>query len=179
MLANLDARLFYLINKNCANPAFDILMPFLTWLGSGEFLFVIAVLILFLKAKNKRAALLLLAGLTVTYYIVYFLKNSVARPRPFITLPDVRVLTPEKNFSFPSTHAAQSFMAAVLLSKFFKYYILLFAIALVVCFSRVYLGVHFVSDVVAGAIIGAITGYALIAAARAAQVSLNNNKENI
>jgi len=74
MFANLDARLFYLINKNCANPAFDILMPFLTWLGSGEFLFVIAVLILFLKAKNKRAALLLLAGLTVTYYSLFFEK---------------------------------------------------------------------------------------------------------
>jgi len=163
VLFELEKYLFFLINKNCANPVFDFLMPYITYLGGGEFLFFIAILILFLKKNGrKRTAILLLAGLTSTFYFTYFLKNAIARPRPFVLMAGVHQLAMEKSFSFPSTHAAQAFMAAVIFSCFFKGRALFFSIAFLVAFSRVYMGVHFVSDVVCGAIIGSLTGYILV-----------------
>lgn len=164
MLYNLDVKLFYLINKGCANSLFDIAMPVISELGNPEVIAGIAILILLLaKGRNRKCAILLFAGLLAGYLAVYLLKNWIARPRPFVVLPDVHLLEAgKKGFSFPSSHATQSFMAATVLSRFFKKYALFFIIALLVCFSRVYMGVHFISDVIGGAIIGTIIARALL-----------------
>jgi len=162
-LSGIDGKLFNLINKGCQNPAFDAVMPLLTELGSGLFLFILSILIiLFRKKDNKRCGVLLLGGLTATYYIVYFLKHTVGRPRPYLSLPDVHTLIKESSFSFPSHHATDAFMAAVILTAFFKRRWVFFSLAVLVCFSRVYVGVHYVSDVAAGAVIGILIGYALL-----------------
>lgn len=168
MLTNLDIKTFYFINKSCANRFLDFLMPIINELGSGEFLIVLSLVLIVLSVIKKKsvsfrnAGVLLLAGLTITYYVVYFLKTGFARPRPFIALPDVRLFVSEKGFSFPSGHATQVFMSAVILSKFFKKYILFFVLAFLVCLARVYLGAHFPVDVASGAVIGLIIGYILI-----------------
>lgn len=162
MPSPVDAGIFYIINHGCANPVFDILMPLISEIGSGEGIFILSFLPLFLaKKEKKRAAILLWAGLSITYYIVYFLKSGVARPRPFMQLPDVRLLVTEKSFSFPSGHAVQAFMAATVASRYFRGGVLFFASAALVAFSRVYIGVHYVSDVLAGALIGILVGYGL------------------
>lgn len=160
---NLDVKLFYLINKNFANALFDILMPVITELGAPEVLAATAILLLLLVRPEKRkAAILLLIGIAISYLVVHFLKNWMARPRPFAVLPDVRLLIPAGRFSLPSGHAAQAFAAAVILCKFFRRRALFITIAVLICFSRVYVGVHFASDVIAGAIIGAIIGRIVI-----------------
>jgi len=162
MLKAVDTYIFGLINKGCSNPLLDLIMPFITALGSGEFLFVVSVIIILFGRKNKsRAGILLLAGLTATYYASSFFKGWVARPRPFVSLPDVRALVAESGFSFPSSHATQAFMSAMVLSVFFRNRALFFALAIAVGFSRIYLGVHYASDVIAGALLGAAIGYAL------------------
>ncbi len=168
MLTDFDIKLFYLINKNCSNRIFDFLMPFISELGSIEVLILISLAIFFLmKRRKKKVAILLFAGIAITYLIVYFLKNWIARPRPFAVLPDVHlIIYGKKGLSFPSGHAAQSFMAATILSRFFRRYMIFFVIALFVCFSRVYVGLHFISDVVAGALIGTLIGYALTIASK-------------
>lgn len=165
MFTGIETKLFYLINKNCVNPLFDILMPFMSLMGEGDALFVIAVMMLFFKNRDvKKAGIVLLLGITVGYYFVHIIKDVVARPRPFLALPDARVLylLDEKSFSFPSGHAAAAFMAAVVLSKFFKRYWIFFSIASLIAISRVYVGVHYVSDIAAGAIAGALAGYLLL-----------------
>ena len=140
-------------------------MPVITELGTTKILLAVAILIfLVMSPKKRRAAIVLVIGLVATYIVVYLLKHWIARPRPFMVLPDIRLLEADKmGFSFPSGHAAQAFLAATVFSAFFRRNALFFTIASLVAFSRVYLGVHFVSDVIWGAIIGTGVGYGTLA----------------
>jgi undecaprenyl-diphosphatase len=162
-MTNIDIRLFYLINKSCANPVFDFLMPWVSRMGGGICIFIAALVLLCFKKKECRiAGIVLLAGLTVSYYLSDAIKGFIARPRPFTALADARILASAGGFAFPSTHAAQAFMAATVLSQYFKRYAIFFSLAVIVAFSRVYLGVHYVSDVAAGAALGIVIGYLLV-----------------
>ena len=163
MLYSLDLAIFQFINQTCQNPVLDKLMPLVTKLGEGETLFFIACLLLFFP-KIRRQGITLLAGLTVTFQVTRFIKHLVQRPRPFEVLSNVHLLTPEKNFSFPSTHAAMAFMATIILTSNLNkgwIKILGYFIAILVCVSRPYLAVHYPSDVFAGAILGLGIGWLL------------------
>jgi len=166
MFATIDQQVFLFVNKAWSNPFFDLLMPFVTQIGSGEFLFVVAAILMVVRLRRDkgRLGILLIAGLGATYYVVSFIKHIVARPRPFAILSDVNLLIgAEKGFSFPSNHTAMAFMAATILSAFFgRWWGLFFGLAAAVGFSRVYIGVHFLSDVAAGAVIGSLVGCCLL-----------------
>lgn len=163
-MTGLEYKLFYLINRTFINPVLDLLMPVITVLGGGEFIFALAIILFFTvkKKENKSSGVLLLAGLTMSYYFVSFFKNWIARPRPPFVLADVHIIGAlEKSSSFPSGHATVAFMAAVILSKYYKRPAIFFALAALVAISRVYLGMHFVTDVISGAALGSIIGYML------------------
>ena len=167
MLNSIDIHVLYFINKACSNTFLDYFSLFVTELGSGEILFAVAaILILFKNRKMRMAGVLILAGLTISYHVVGLLKGWVGRPRPFIMLPDLNRLYPEKGFSFPSGHSALAFMAASILSSFFRKYVVFFALATMVALSRIYIGAHYLTDVAAGAVVGMIIGYSLVLVAR-------------
>jgi len=164
MLEQFDINIFYFINKTCHNKVLDIVVPYFTNLGSGEFIFLIALVMLFLKSKRvKFSGIALFAGLTLTYYVVHLLKDLIQRPRPFMVLGDVNTLVTETTFSFPSNHSATAFMAACILAACFKKYSVLFYItAILVALSRPYVGVHYPSDILVGACIGILIGHILV-----------------
>lgn len=143
-------------------------MAALSMVGGGWGAF--SILPLFFPARTRRFALAFALTLGVDALLVYGLKAAVARPRPWLVLPDIQpvFLPGPSDFSFPSGHAAGSFCYAVFITvvlvktrkgahPILVSAILLF-LALGVALSRVALGVHFPADVTAGAIIGATVG---------------------
>ncbi len=106
------------------------------------------------------AAGLFAFGLELSAY--YLIKKSIRRPRPFRRLRGVHYLiVPPDEFSFPSGHTAAAFLMACLLTTAFPALALpAFTWAVLVGFSRVYLGVHYPGDVLAGMILGAVSAQA-------------------
>lgn len=143
-------------------PVLNYLMIFITTLGNGGFVWIALALYLLLQNKNKlkREGFTLLLGLIIFSVIgLLILKPIIARPRPF-TIDDLDILIKKpRDFSFPSGHTGSSFAGA---SVIFFYNKKRGALALVlaglIAFSRMYLFVHYPSDIIAGLILGLIAG---------------------
>jgi undecaprenyl-diphosphatase len=162
-LKNIDITVYRFINADLKSQFLDLVMPWISDLGSGKVFFALAVIFVLLKAKDKKAlGILIFAGMTLSYYVVQILKEVVARPRPFLVLEGARVLDKVKDFSFPSGHATAIFIMAVILSSYARFHVLVYSFAVLVCASRIYLGMHYPSDVIAGALIGLVLGKALV-----------------
>lgn len=114
------------------------------------------------KANVRKTARILFVSLIASVAVVEVLKHMIDRPRPcevlsgVVWLGNVRV-----GFSFPSAHTAVSFvLASVFGSAYKRFATALFILATSVGISRVYLGVHYPSDVIGGALIGVAFSYA-------------------
>lgn len=139
----------------------DILFTIITHLGDLAIVWIIILSALFIQKKTRYIAIGGVIALAVCTLVVNFgIKPLVSRPRPFVDYPiDLIISTPSET-SFPSGHAASSFTIAVYLYmwnvKYKKSYLVL---ASLIAFSRLYVFVHYPSDVLAGILIGALIGY--------------------
>lgn len=164
ILFSIDVEIFYFINHSLANPLFDKLMPFLTNVKHWYIAYIILILICYFKGGRIGK----IAAVGAIFLIVAsdqfssnFLKNLIGRARPCNYLPDVIVRTYcSGSYSFPSSHALNNFAAAFFFYRLFpKLKWILISVAALMAFSRPYVGVHYPSDIVAGAIIGSGIGY--------------------
>lgn len=167
---NIDARILETIQKVFANPFFDAVLPVFTGFGDiGQIWIVLGIVLLFFK-KTRRSGFLLLISLLLTHLLNNMLiKKLVMRPRPYVSWPFIRLLVPALNdTSFPSGHTATAFGSVMILV--FRHKGLLrwlpLAGALLMAFSRLYVGAHYPSDVAAGALVGTLTAAAVFAADR-------------
>lgn len=95
------------------------------------------------------------------------LKSAIDRPRPRTTIPEADPLTGSGGASMPSGHAATAFAGAVVLTYFWpRGAPLFFVLAAAVAFARIYVGVHYPTDVLAGAALGAVVGAVWVAVLR-------------
>lgn len=151
----IDVMLFYFINIHLQNPIFNSIMPIVTNLGLYTFwLGVCLVLAIFGGEKGRNVALILLIGILIGYFLSDFLKIIFSRPRPFMVLTGVHQLAYAGNFSFPSGHATEVFIACVILAKKYGHILMFMLIAFLTGFSRIYIGVHYPGDVLGGALLG-------------------------
>lgn len=163
LLSRWDTWLFYLVNVKAANPVFDVVMPFIT--EKEPLIYVLGALwlVLFWRA-GRRGRIVAIATLVVVAISdqasANLLKSMFSRTRPPYVLESVRRLVDTtRSFSFPSAHAANSFAVASFISSFYpRTRLWLYLAAALVAYSRVYVGVHFPTDVLAGAVLGLAVG---------------------
>jgi membrane-associated phospholipid phosphatase len=102
-------------------------------------------------------------GITISSGITYIIKHAVNRPRPGVTYPTLTPLEPLTNYSFPSGHTSSAFYTATATSlQFKKWYVTApaFLLAGITAYSRMHEGVHYPTDVMAGATLGVMSAYA-------------------
>lgn len=167
----LDESLFRFLNLAGTNPALDVLMSLFSAIALP---YVLALLAIPLWWKGHRElALDLLVLLAVVILVTEALKYAIGRERPCDVLANVNLLTPnacaaEGDPAFPSGHASRIFAVAALLSVSFRGSVRVgsFGTAVLTGLSRVYLGVHWPSDVLGGAAVGIALALALVVFAR-------------
>lgn len=141
----------------------DIVMPWISRLcDHGEVWIVLAAVLLILRSQRRRSAAVSCALVLDLVSCNLILKPLIGRLRPFAINPAVELLVPPPlDASFPSGHTAASFAAVFALkasgSPLWKPALVL---AVVMAFSRLYLYVHWPSDVLGGAVLGAAVGWA-------------------
>jgi undecaprenyl-diphosphatase len=182
-LHHIDIEILYFFNHSLSSPVFDKFFSIITNVNNWFIAYVILLFISFLKGglKGKIAVLGVILLIIFTDQVSYkILKEIVQRPRPCMALTNV--ITPlgcNGTWSFPSNHAVNNFAAATF------YYILfprlkwaLFITAALVSISRVYLGLHYPSDILGGAVIGTAFGYLFALAAVKTVALINERKTN-
>lgn len=184
-ISDIDKSLFFLINHGTSNALFDVAMPFIT---SKNYLLLIPYLLYVLyrayesqkpEARSQKsefdtktvlwAFVLAAFAFLLSDWLGNEIKHIIRRIRPCNVLEGVKLLVGcTKSYSMPSNHATNSFAAAVVLYYFTRRNIpVLLSIyplilATIIAFSRVYVGVHYVGDVVVGALFGTAIAFVIV-----------------
>lgn len=164
---NLDISILKAIFEN-RNPGFDILLRAITNSAAALAFGIPGILLLYTLFKKDRAnqlrALQLLIPVALSAIVSNLLKYAIDLPRPYEVYPFIHKLSVGGSPSFPSGHTADAFAFAMAVSLMYRKWfivILMLAWASVVGYTRMALGVHFPSDVLAGAMIGMLSAFAV------------------
>ncbi len=161
-LIQLDGQVLLFIQEHLRFSEITPAVTFITRLGDSGFIWIVLSIILLFPRKTRRAGILSLVALAGSLCITNFwLKNYVARVRPYEVISGLDCLVEKaSDWSFPSGHASAAFASAVVIYKSrpkrlgVPCMILAFAIAL----SRLYVGIHYPTDVICGMLIGTLIG---------------------
>ncbi|MFM6934718.1 MAG: phosphatase PAP2 family protein [Flavobacteriales bacterium] len=152
------------VNRNKSlDPSFKCITNSVSPMSIGTPIVVLGLGLIQKDSSLKSKGLMMVESVCVNAFITTALKTTVKRDRPFVTYPFIDKQTDAGSYSFPSGHTSSAFALATSLSLAFpKWYVVApaYLYASAAGYSRMHLGVHYPSDVLAGAIVG--TGSALL-----------------
>lgn len=166
-IAVLDA-----IQEHLRSPIMDSLMLFVTHLGDLAIIWFVAAVVLIAQPKRRVYGVGVIVAVVVAAALgAFVLKPLFGRVRPFVAYEFLGLLVPPPlGSSFPSNHSMVSFAAAAALcclpdksSLFTAFKASVVALACLIAFSRLYLYVHYPSDILVGAVLGIVIGIASVA----------------
>lgn len=158
---NLDQTILFFIQANFHSPMLDKIMILFTATGDRGLIWILLSILLLANKKTRYIGLATLGALILSTIMGEgILKHIVQRPRPYADFPLIHLLVDKSStFSFPSGHTTSSFAAAYVLSKYLKKLSpLIWILAVTIAFSRLYLFMHYPSDIIAGIVLGLLCG---------------------
>lgn len=165
-LLQLDGNILLAIQEYIRHDWMDSFWKFITSLGDSGWFWLTVSLLLLIPRKTRKAGITAIVAIAIGALITnVMLKNLVARTRPYEVVQGLTLLIERQHdFSFPSGHTCASFAAALvyyrLLPRFWG--IASIILAALIAFSRLYVGVHYPSDVLVGLLVGAFAAWASI-----------------
>ncbi len=156
-----DVQLFEILHTKARYKALICLMSYITHLGGAIFTTSIGIFLICLGDQYNKIGYEVLFVLSSSHLLVHIIKRVINRPRPYRVLEDVEITKlPFEVYSFPSGHTTAGFSLAMILSFYFTAFSPLFIfLGSLVALSRIYLGVHYPSDILVGAVIGISFAY--------------------
>jgi len=158
---NFDFGILYEIQENFQSEFLDTVMPVITRLGSGGIIWIVSAFVLICFKKYRKCGADMLIGMLIGLIIGnLIIKNLVARERPcWIDTAFNMLITVPKDYSFPSGHTLSSVISSAVIMRKSRILGIFSAVtALLIAFSRMYLFVHFPTDILGGIILGLIIG---------------------
>ncbi|MBE5934704.1 MAG: phosphatase PAP2 family protein [Lachnospiraceae bacterium] len=160
---SMDGEILLWLQENMRNSILTPILSFITNLAyNGEVWIAISIILLCLKKYRKIGFKTLLAMFISMILCDNLLKNIVARPRPYDSIEElIRIGHRVKSYSFPSGHTSTAFAFATAFTKGMpkKYVVLVWILAVIMAFSRLYLGYHYPTDVLGGMVVGTFCGF--------------------
>ncbi len=162
-ITSVDMQILEWIRENMWCGFLDLVMPIITFLCDGGWMWIAMAVIMLFFSRTRKTGIMMGAALVLGLVICNLvLKPLVARIRPYEIVEGVKELLligEQSDRSFPSGHTVASFEGAtVLMIRDKRFGIPALVLAVLISFSRLYLYVHYPSDVIAGAILGIING---------------------
>ena len=159
-----EASIILWIQENIRAPWLDGVWLFITHLGDEGYLWIAMGIVLLFWKKTRPIGFTVLLSLLLDFLIINVtLKDLVARPRPFVVNEAIQPLITDVNpyKSFPSGHSGGSFSAMFALCRWVpkKIGIPALLLAALVALSRLYVGVHYPTDILAGCLVGFICSF--------------------
>lgn len=157
---NFDAAILLWLQNSFRNPILNPIMVFITHLGDAGLLWIALTLLMLGFRKTRRVGVTSMISMVIGLIVVNIaLKNWVARVRPYELIQGLNLMIARQHdFSFPSGHATNSLACAWVIFRLMdrKYGIPALALALLISFSRLYVAVHYPTDVFAGIVVGIV-----------------------
>lgn len=176
----LDLSILDFIHNTLSNPVMDFIMKFLTYsIEYGETALVVFIVMMCIKKMRKTGFAVLVATLSVLLFGELILKHLIRRPRPFIINGAIElIIKAPSGFSFPSCHTAICVAMATAIFLFHKRLgIIAYIYAALVAFSRMYLYVHYPSDIIGGIALGIACGIGAVALVKLICKKIDKHKE--
>jgi len=165
-----EGQILLWIQENLRFPALDGVMCFVTTLGNGGAFWIALAVALLLFRRTRRCGVLCAAALLMGYLTTNIaLKNIIHRIRPYEVIDTLKILVhPESSFSFPSGHSTSSLAAGWVLFRSAKkrFGVPALILGVWIALSRMYVGVHYPTDVLAGSAIGVLAAEAALLLSR-------------